>query len=371
MHVAGPAGRLRSLDIFRGAAMAAMILVNNSGNWEFTYAPLLHKEWHGWTFTDTVYPFFLWIVGVAVTLSVARRVERGDSRRRLVLHALRRASAIFAIGFLAPALFGAAWETIRIPGVLQRIAVCYFIATLIFLYTSIRGQLYWLGGLCAVYWALMTLYPVPGFGPGRLDLPVGNFAQYIDNLVLAGHMYEDSKVWDPEGIVSTLTATATVLCGILAGHLLRSKLTPEEKTAWFTVGGALLAGAGHLMQIWMPINKPIWTIPFVVFMAGLAMLCFGCWYWLADVRGWARWFKPFEVFGMNALAVYVLSGALGSTLSIIPIGAEDAGQWWYRNVCSALLPSPYNAALLYALCNVAAMYGVAWLLYRRGWFVKL
>jgi predicted acyltransferase len=364
-------GRLKSLDIFRGATMASMILVNNTGDSDTTYAPLLHKEWHGWTFTDTVFPFFLWIVGVAMTLSTAKRVERGENKRMLLGHALRRAAIIFGVGILAPAAFGVSWSSIRIPGVLQRIAVCYLIASVIFLYTSIRGQVYWLTGLCGAYWVLMTLYPVPGFGPGQLDLKVGNFAQYVDSLLLSGHMWSATKVWDPEGIVSTLTATGTVLFGILAGHLLRSRLTAEEKTSWFTAGGALLMGAGHVMQIWMPINKPIWTVPYAVLMAGLAMLCFGCWYWIADVRGWGRWFKPFEIFGMNALLIYVLSGAFARSLSKIKVDeATSAGQWWFRNVCSGVMASPYNASLMYALCHVGVMYGIAWFLYRRGWFVK-
>ena len=226
-----PKYRLQSLDIFRGVTIASMTLVNNPGDGGLVYAPLEHAEWHGWTFTDAVFPFFLWIVGVSMALSTARRVERAESKRQLMLHALRRAVLLFLIGIGISFVWNWNFAMVRIPGVLQRIAVCYLIATAILLWTSIRGQIYWLIGVMAVYWICMTCVPVPGFGPGHLELKVGNFAQWIDSMVFPGHMWRHTMVWDPEGLVSTLPAIGTCLFGVLAGHLVRSRLTPAEKTA--------------------------------------------------------------------------------------------------------------------------------------------
>jgi predicted acyltransferase len=358
---AQPPRRLRSLDIFRGVTIASMILVNNSGS--PSYASLQHANWHGWTFTDTVFPFFLWIVGVAMTLSTAKRLERGDSKAGLLKHALRRAVILYAIGFLLFPLATWDWHAVRIPGVLQRIAVCYLIAFLIFLWTTWRGQLYWILGLNAVYWGFMMFYPTPGCGAGSLTMDC-NFARYIDGLVLSGHMYHQTVYWDPEGIVSTLPAISTVLFGILAGHLLRRAATPLQRASWFLGGGVVLFAFAHLLAVWMPFNKKIWTTPYALLMAGLAAFWFGVWIWFADVKAWGRWLHPFEIYGANAIAAYVLSEAL--SIALDRIGAHE---WIDKNVLLAVV-SPINASLLYAIGNVVAIYLFAWLMYRRNWFVK-
>jgi predicted acyltransferase len=358
-----PAQRLLSLDVFRGATVASMILVNDPGSWSAVYPPLEHAAWNGWTFTDTVFPFFLWIAGVAMTLSFARRMEQGASRRQLLLHSLRRAAILFTIGLLLHLVPHFRFATMRIPGVLQRIAVCYLAAAGIYLYTRLRGQIVWILALLAVYWMLMTLVPVPGYGPG-LVLPVGNFAQWVDSRILAGHMWYETKVWDPEGIVSTLPAIATTLFGILTGHLLRARMTPAEKTAWMLVGGNVLIFAGNLMNPFLPINKSLWTSSYAVLMAGLAMVVFGICYWVVDVQGWRRFVKPFVIFGSNAVGMFVLSGALSKTLGELRWEAPI-----YRTVFQPLA-EPQTASLLYAICFVLVCYLVAWGLYRRRWFIR-
>ncbi|MBI5086768.1 MAG: DUF5009 domain-containing protein [Acidobacteria bacterium] len=368
----GSAGRLRSLDIFRGFTIAAMVLVNNPGA-PPTYAQLEHAEWHGWTFTDTIFPFFMWIVGVAMTLSTARRVERGDDKRHLLLHIVRRAAIIFLLGFLLSPFPFIDWSTIRIPGVLQRIAICYLIAGVIFLYTSARAQLLWAAGVNVLYWALMTLYPTPGCGAGSLTKDC-NFARYVDSLFLSGHMWRATKFWDPEGIVSTLPAISTVLFGVLAGHMLRRWSEPGQRLKrLFGWGVALVAGA-HLLALFMPINKSIWTTPFALLMAGLAMISFGAWYWVADLKGWARWFKPFEIFGMNAIVLYLMSGMVAKFMSRVKVdmdGAQVSLHGWYmKNVCLAVA-SPINASLLYAFSNVLVIFLIGWVMWKRGWFIKV
>jgi len=351
-----------------------MLLVNNPGTWSAVYSPLLHADWHGWTFTDVIFPFFLWIVGVSMTLSFARRVERGDNRTRLMLHVLRRAAIIFALGLLLSGFPYFDLAAIRIPGVLQRIAVCYLAGALIFLWTGLRGQLGWTAGLLIGYWLLMKLVPVPGYGAGILD-KIGNFAQYVDSLVLSGHMWAATKVWDPEGIVSTLPAIATTLFGILTGRMLRRKLQPSEKTAWIFVTGSILMFAGQWMSLWLPINKSLWTSSYSVFMAGLAAVVFACCYWLVDVKGYRRWTKPFVVYGMNAIAIFVLSGLVGRLSSLIRVPSASGGpialrEWIFQNLFAAFA-SPRNASLMFALSHVLLLLAVGWVLYRRGIFIKV
>jgi predicted acyltransferase len=365
-----PPGRLASLDVFRGLTVASMILVNNPGTWTAVYPPLRHAAWHGWTFTDLVFPFFLWIVGAAMTLSFARRFERGDGSGRLALHALRRAAIVFALGLLLNGFPSFDLATWRIPGVLQRIAVCYLAASVIFLFTGWRGQAISIAVLLAGYWLAMTLVAVPGIGAGSLDKGA-NLAQYVDRVVLGRHMWSETRTWDPEGLLSTLPAIATTLFGALAGRLLLATRTPAAKTAWMFLSGSALVAAGLLMNVWLPINKNLWTSSYAVFTAGVASLVFACCYWLVDVKGHRRWTRPFAIYGMNALAAYVLAGALEVLPDALPVGgATSLHQFLYRRLF-APVASPPNASLLWALCCVLLVYAAAYGLYRRKWFLKV
>ena len=211
--------RLLSLDAFRGLTMLLMVLVNNGGG-PLSYGPLNHSAWNGWTITDTVFPSFLWIAGVAITLALGRRLESGDSRGSLLKVVFRRAVIIYFLGLLVYAFPNFSLSHQRLLGVLQRIAICYLIAAVIYLYSGVRGQIIWIVGLFAVYWLLMAFANVPGWGPGNLS-EEGNFAHYIDSIVLGQHNYHNTKTWDPEGIVSTLPAIGTALLGVMAGHILR------------------------------------------------------------------------------------------------------------------------------------------------------
>ena len=358
------ANRILSLDVFRGGTIAAMILVNNPGTWDHIHAPFEHAEWHGWTFTDLVFPFFLWIIGVSITLSFAKRIARGDGRAGLLLHIVRRSLLILALGWFLNLFPYFHFATFRIPGVLPRIAVCYLIAASIFLFTKSRGRIAWIVALLSGYWLLMKLYPVPGYGAGILEQQ-GNFAQYVDGLVLQGHMWVQSKTWDPEGIVSTLPAIATVLFGTLAGQLLQSKRTMEEKASSMFFLGNMLLFAGLMLSTWMPINKKLWTSSFSVFMAGMAMVVFASCYWVIDVRKRQKWGKPFSIYGMNAIVVFALSSLMAKVLGLMKLQTPI-----YQNVF-APLASPENASLLYALANVAFFYAIAYAMYRKKWFVRL
>ncbi len=378
-----PAGRLISLDAFRGATIAGMLLVNNPGTWSAVHPPLLHAPWHGWTATDLVFPCFLWIMGVSLTFSFARRVEDGADRAELFRHALRRSVIIFGLGLLLAAFpFGLlpthqfSLSTLRIPGVLQRIGICYLAAAAICLRTGPRGQIAWAVGLLGAYWAALMLVPVPGHGAGVLA-PEGNLAWWIDSNVLAGHTWSGAPVpgFDPEGILSTIPAIATVLAGALAGAWLRGTRSAGMKTAGLLGGGLVLLALGAALNPWLPINKNLWTSSYAVFMAGWAMVLFAAFHWLIDVRGWQRWALPFTIYGMNALALFVLAGLVGRLLGLIrwtgAAGDPVALKTWLYTTFFAPLASPPNASLLFAVAFVLAHLAVAWAMWRRRWFVKV
>jgi predicted acyltransferase len=356
--------RLISLDAFRGATIALMVVVNSPGDGRHAYAPLNHAEWHGWTPTDVVFPSFLWIVGVAMTLSLARRVASGVPKSKLFLQVLRRAAILYVLGLVLYGFPDYNLHTLRLLGVLQRIAICYAIAAAIYLTTSVRGQIAWIVGLLASYWMLMTLVPVPAYGAGRLDVE-GNLAHYVDRLVLGSHNYAHTKTWDPEGIVSTLPAIATALFGVLAGQLLRLRRTLAETCTWLFLAGNLLIAAALICNVWLPINKKLWTSSFSLFMAGLDFSIFATFLWCIDGLGYKRGTKPFVILGMNAIAVYMASEMGEGILSTL--------HWrdpLYQNVF-APLASPYNASLLYALAYLLVMFAIAYVMYRRKWFVRV
>jgi predicted acyltransferase len=344
--------------------MALMVLVNNAGG-DNVYGPLRHSEWNGWTITDVVFPTFLWIVGVAITLSIGRRLERGVARRELMGQVVRRALVLYALGLIVYLFPRFDFSTMRVLGVLQRIAICYLIASAIYLSTTTtRARILWIVSLLAGYWLLMKLAPVPGYGAGRLDLE-GNLAHYVDRVVLGRHNYLFTKTWDPEGIISTLPAIATTLLGVLAGQLLRLKKSLMERTtALFFIGNVLLA-IGLICDVWLPINKKLWTSSFTLFMAGLAFLLLATFLYLVDHLGHRRWFQPFVIMGMNAIVVYMLSELLAISLDVLRVH-----DWLYLH-CFAVLASPRNASLLWAIAFTLLMYLAAYIMYRKRWFPRV
>jgi len=378
-----PSKRLLSLDVFRGATIAGMMLVNNPGDWSQIYAPWKHAEWNGWTFTDTIFPFFLWIVGVAITLSFAKRMERGDSKSELALHVLQRSAIIFVLGLILSGFpFGLAFghkfslATMRIPGVLQRIAVCYLASGLIFLWSGFRTQIVITALLLIVYWLAMAFIPVPEYGAGVLT-PTGNLCWYIDSTLLRGHTWSGAPApgFDPEGIFSTIPAIATVMFGIFTGHLLRMKLSEAEKTVWMFVIGSLLVLAGLIMDNWLPINKNLWTSSYTVFMAGLALNVFALCYWIIDVVGHKRWAKPLEIYGLNAITVFFLAGIIGRMTSLIKFTTVEGTRVSLRRIYYDLIfvpiGDPMVASFLHAIAFMMGLYLIAYIMYRMNWIIKV
>jgi len=356
-----------------------MILVNNAGDWSYVFAPLQHAPWDGWTPTDLIFPSFLFIVGVSMAFAFAR--YRGPERppMRVYLRVGRRVAILFGLGLVLNALYYLPWwqtlTSLRIPGVLQRIAAVYGVTALLVLRTTPRQQAYAAALCLLLYWALMTLVPVPGYGAGVLT-PEGNLAAYVDKLLLRGHLWQGT--WDPEGLLSTIPAIASALFGVLAGQWLQTSRDPYEKVSGLFVMGGVGLLLGGAWDPFFPINKNLWTSSYVVFTTGIALAALAFCYWLVDIKGYRRVAIPFVVFGTNAITVYACSIFMdrmlewwslaqpdGSRVSlkmwIYVHGYEPWGQWL----------SPESASFLYALTYVLLWLGLMWLLYRKRIFINI
>lgn len=453
--------RLISLDVFRGMTIAGMVLVNNPGTWSAIYGPLKHAEWHGITPTDYVFPFFLFIVGVAIPLALSKRVTEGITRA-VYTKILSRAAAIFATGLAMSALpffvmgettipwplkwiaclsiitalyflflrkfkiaFGliGLWvlivfghyfggftivpyniDQMRIPGVLQRIAVCYLVVSLIYLHTTWKQQTIIGVALLLIYWLLMTAVPVPGCEVPTVDDKACNLAAWLDRTILTeAHMWRSAKVFDPEGILSTIPAIVTTLTGVLTGTWLASanssrsketadsttsvdetavadyphtgpKRTKTEIAAGLFFAGTVLLAVGWSWSLIFPLNKSLWTSSYVIYTSGLALLTLGFCYYVIDIKGYKRWAKPFVIFGVNALALFVFSGIMARVMGMIRIASVDEKtislQQWIFNDLFLTWAEPISASLAYAIAFILFWLFLMWLLYRRRIFIK-
>ena len=373
--------RLLSLDFFRGLTVAAMILVNNPGDWGNIYAPLKHAEWHGCTPTDLIFPFFLFIVGVSIPYAMSNKKTDPSTHHKTILKALKRALILFGLGlFLAlyPKVFTSpaeAFQSLRIPGVLQRIAVVFFISAIIFLKASEKNIFRILVVLLAMYWALMTFVPVPGVGSANLDKET-NLGAWLDRSLLGeAHLWKAAKTWDPEGILSTIPAIASGLFGVLVGiYLKRNDVSATTKVAWLFSAGSLAVVLGLLWDLQFPINKSLWTSSFVLYTGGLATIGLSLCYWIIDVQRYNRFTKPFVVYGVNAITVFFLSGLIPRTLHLFSITkadgtATDLQSWMYAPISAQL--SPINASLAWAVCFVLFWLAILWVMYNRKIIIKV
>lgn len=382
-------GRLASLDAFRGLAIAGMILVNNPGSWAHVYPPLRHAVWHGATPTDLVFPFFLFAVGVAMPFSFAAREARGDSRARLWRHVAIRALILYGLGLFMTAVPRFDFATVRLVGVLARIAMVYLVAGTLVLFLSRKIVFALMLAFLFVYWALMALVPVPGFGAGDLSAE-GNLAAWLDRMILGPHMWSGGRgVYDPEGLLSTLPAVSSTLAGLFAGDFLRrgrvdgrmrrTEAPPPANQAGASLRlallGVLLVGAGHLWDLVFPINKPIWTSSYVVYTTGWALVTLGALHWLIDVRRWRAWARPLEIYGMNAITAFVASGLLAKTLILWRVpdgsGGTTSAYHFVYETGFASWAGPLNGSLAFAAATVLFWFAVAWAMYSRRIFIKV
>jgi len=366
--------RLLSLDVFRGLTIAGMVLVNNPGTWSAIYWPLEHAKWNGWTPTDLVFPFFLFIVGVAIPLAFGRRVETGGTKRDLYIKVIRRTLIIFGLGLFLSGFPFFHLADIRIPGVLQRIAVCYLCASLIFLKTKAGWQVILSAALLVIYWLLMTQVAAPGFVAGDLSKE-GSLASYVDRVVLGPHIWKQGKVYDPEGILSTIPAVVTTLLGLLTGQWLRTDRDQLEKVARLFVAGAICVIIGWAWNPFFPINKSLWTSSYVLFTGGLGLQLLALLYWLIDIKNYRRWSLPFVVFGVNAIALFVGTGLMVKSMGLIFMPSSDGTKislqgWIFRNLFLSWA-EPINASLAYAIAFILLWLILMWLLYRKRIFIKV
>ncbi len=376
-----PSERLLSLDVFRGITIMGMILVNNPGTWSAIYPQLEHAKWHGCTFTDLIFPFFLFIVGVAISYSLTKRKEQGGNMKALYLNIFRRTIILFVLGLiLAGFPFGLAfghefsWSTLRIPGVLQRIAIVYMVSSILFLATDTKFQ-YWFTGLILVlYAALMSFVPVPGIGHANFE-PTTNLSAWLDRLILGSHIWSGSKYWDPEGILSTIPAIGSAMLGIFTGNLLRSQKDQTTKTLYLYIAGSILMLAGWIWSFWFPLNKNIWTSSYVLWTAGLALNFLGFCYWFIDVKKITWWIKPFHVYGMNAITVFFLSGIVGRIMYMVKWTDANGNivtikSYLFDNFFLSWL-DPINASLAWAIVYILVWLGLMWILYAKKIFIKV
>ena len=364
--------RLEALDVFRGITVAAMILVSTPGNWDAVYWPLEHAAWDGWTPTDLVFPFFLFAMGAAVPIALARRAQP----RRVRRHVGRRALILFALGLPLNAMnapLPLVWSTFRIPGVLQRIAIVFVAIAWL---TEQRSRSFQIGvaaGALLAYWAAMTLVPVPGFGPGVLT-PNGNLASFVDRLVLGRHLAFGT--WDPEGILSTVPAIATALCGVFAGDWLINAAAHRHRALSLWAAGAIATVVALAWDLVFPINKNLWTSSFALLSAGFATQLLAVCYWVLDVKGVKAWALPFVAFGRNALAAYFLSVSLDIIMTRWAVAAPDVSLKWslYTHVFESPLARCCGmelASMAYAIAYVALWAVIVIVMYRRRIFVGI
>lgn len=450
--------RLVSLDVFRGMTIAGMVLVNNPGTWSHIYDPLEHASWHGLTPTDWIFPFFLFIVGVAISFALSKYTggDASDNERAsgsgVYRKIISRSLLIFALGLamsvtpffqfqssdapdplkllvwlaMTAALFFALlrnWKfaailaalsiigivglnltgynlvtynfaTMRIPGVLQRIAVCYLITSLIFLHTNWKQQV----GISAVlllgYWLVMSIVPVPGCEVTTIDDKACNLAAWLDRTILTeNHIWRSAKVFDPEGILSTIPAVVTTISGVLAGkwltHRDKRQVTSDEisdlslvtrhsslnKVSGLFFFGVVLFALGWIWNSYFPFNKSLWTSSYVLVTSGLALFTLGFCYWLIDIKGYKAWAKPFVIFGLNPLTLFVFSGIMARMLGAYRVAGTDGQpvalqKWIFDNIFLAIA-QPIDASLMYAISFILVWLFLMWLLYRKRIYVKV
>ena len=419
--------RLISLDVFRGLTILLMTIVNNPGDWGNVYPPLLHAHWNGCTPTDLVFPFFIFIMGVAVPLAMPEKKYDETTFNKILIRSLRmfclgiffnffgkiqlfgldgiplligrlvitfavgyalmgsfstRLKNIFAFGILAIYLILAYgrfenYQDVRLPGVLQRIAVVYFVVSLLYLKTSRKTQILTGAILLLGYWAIMTLIPVPGFGEANLERGT-NLAAWVDSIFLKGHMYHETNNWDPEGILSTLPSIVNGIIGLFIGQILLLTVTKIQKAQRMGMIGTALIFFGLIWDLVFPINKSIWTSSYVLYTTGLATICLTALYYIIDIKEFKKGFKLFVIWGVNPMIVFFASQIIPQALVLIRFQHPSlAGEqinlldYLYRFRIAPFFSNPMTASLAGALTYVAIWTFILWIFYRNKLIFKV
>jgi predicted acyltransferase len=372
-----------SLDVFRGLIVAGMVLVTNAGSWDHVYWPLKHADWNGVTPTDMIFPSFLFICGISMTLSFKARLARGGTAAELRRKVIVRSISLIVLGLLLNGFPLYDLHNLRIPGVLQRIGLCYLGAGLFYLAVVQRRKQFGSRALAitgaivmllAGYWALLRFVPVPGYGTGRLD-QVGNLGAFIDRAVFGtNHLwFYGGQTWDPEGLLSTLTATSNLLLGILTGEWLGKEDSESGKLLSMAAAGVALLSAGLVLNSVIPVNKKIWTDSFMLFSGGFSLVTLALLSWAIDRRGWRLGISPALIFGSNAILGFALANMLNPLESLLHFQMDGQEQTIRGLVFQGLsiMMGPYNASLGYALFFAMLNLAILWLFYRNRIFLRL
>jgi predicted acyltransferase len=378
-----PSGRERlvSLDVFRGMTIAGMLLVNDPGSWSHIYAPLRHAEWHGWTPTDLIFPFFLFIVGITTWISLEGRRARGADEGELLRQILRRGLIIIALGLLLNAFpfEPSRIASLRFTGVLQRIGLAYMLGAVLAFRTSWRQQLGIIAALLIGYFLVMTLVPVPGeTAPAweLLDTKDRNLAAWVDRAIIGErHLWVGSRTWDPEGVLSTIPAIGTVLLGVLAGRWIATSQPLSERISGLFAVGSIVMVLGLMWNWVFPINKGLWTSSYVLFTAGMGAVTLATCMWAIDRHRVTWWTKPFVIYGVNPIIAFVGSGMMARLIySIIRVPYEGQSvslqSAIYQSVYASWL-TPKFASLMFALSYVLIWLGILWVLWKKRIFLKV
>lgn len=361
--------RLISLDALRGLTIAAMILVNSPGDWGHVYPPLQHAAWHGMTLADLVFPFFIFVMGVSVVLGYGKQRDAGRTFGDVFPKILRRTLILMALGLLLNLV--AQSGELRIAGVLQRIGLVFLFCAMLYMTTSWRTQLLVTSAILLGYWLALSFIPYPGGDAGTLE-PGNNLAAWIDRMLLPGAMYQGN--WDPEGLASTLPAIASGLTGVLGGHLVRSDMPMKNKLYWLTWPGLACIVIGIAWSTVFPLNKNLWTSSYVLCTSGLAAALLAVSIYLIDVLGIRRGMSPWLIFGANSITVYVLHGLLFRPLQGIPVTTGEprlATQPWFNQSLVSAGMAPEFVSLLWAVAYTGLCFVPIWVMYRKGWFVRI
>jgi predicted acyltransferase len=353
-----------------------MILVNNAGDGSSSYAQLRHSVWNGCTLTDLVFPMFLFMVGASIALAFRNRLAAGASRGVILRQVLQRSLLILLLGLLLNALPFFQIGELRYFGVLQRIALCYALASAVYLYGGVRWVLLTAAAALAGYWWLLVHVPVPGFGVPGVDIgildPHGNLTAWLDrSLVPSSHLYHQG-FYDPEGLLSSIPALGTTLFGVMAGCWLQTSRTAKSKAGWMAAAGVVLSGAGLWWSHSFPLNKRLWTSSYVLWTAGISLVVLALLFWAIDgPRQLRRGLLPWRIFGTNALSAYILSEVLAIVLAVIPVrGAGNLQVWLFQLLPAWMGPRPFISMIYSILFTTVCLLPIAEL-YRRRIFLKL
>ena len=360
--------RIESVDILRGLTIVAMIMVNNPGSWSHVYPPLLHAEWHGLTPTDLIFPFFLFIVGISISFAYKNKPKNRSTYQKIIIRTLKLIGLGLFLGWFLPYFpFFKSFETLRFPGVLQRIGVVFLISAVLFLNFKWKSLLFIAITILISYWLFIGFVPLPNGSLPTFDRAPNDWANYLDLKILGNHMWKTD--YDPEGILSTLPAIATCISGILIGKIL--SMTNKRKVSLLLITGLSLLLLGYVWAVWFPLNKAIWSSSFVLVSSGWGTVILAGVYYLTDMKS-MKFGTIFKYAGMNAITIFFLSGFIAKIFYLTKIGENsNVHSWLYNSIFTFSFLDEKLSSLLYALVTISFYLLLGYILYKKKIVIKV